>query len=501
MAKRSTKKLSTREIVITVLFLLYIGFLMLPAAAPVAKELRDEAEDNPLFGLSGVDIDRFVAETKKLKKNTRVLADVYSNSKDKNIILRALHPLEFLEELGELEQSRRDFVTRPSFFRWLLYRNNLRKTVAEYKEDVAAFRAALGGLEGGERYRFIDSTTSLAALSSVVEDFRINAEFLNLEIHGEGDEIEFDTPSEYWQESSSDRPLTKSELKDLAFMRRFIESHDGWKILAQSFEVPTDCFGSFGDFDLFYPVALRNEIVPVYYRPAYFDYQEARFSDSRYYEPLRKANFDYYWQPDFNLYICPDSAYQTEVLTLYKIADLLRNYENSGNSFSSKTSEVTAVEAAIHNFLAEDPVRRSTQRILFSSIDELFSRYEKKERKALLGNERARMLSEVRLLVQQKSGFLEEIVARGARLTGNLPELMSRLPEPLGVDELLVMRSYPSVYFLPFNHSVWRRVDPPSFITSVERSPYYYDRQKLERTYSEEEILELMRISAHLIRL
>ena len=503
MERQSTKLLSKggARILIVVTAVVYLAYLF--SATPTIKETLWVAKNNPPFGMEGVDLERLSREVQKLERAIPPLADIYGEPADKKIIMRALHPLAFLKMLPALEESRRAFTADPSPLRSAVYRRNLKLAARAYETDIAAWRAALLALpreskKRDEVYHFINTITSLDRLIEVSDLLLANARRLKDEIRaGKTAEV---LPVEVRFASYGEPPLSESDKKNLAFVRRFVKARGGWEITSPAFEVPTDCFGAAGEQDFFYAVTLRNEIVPMYFKPAYFYYRGARFSDSRYYEPLRKEGFDYYWQPDFNLYMCPDLAYQAEVMTLYKVRTMLKQWNERGGEADGGVSETSAVEDAIRRFLAQDPLRRSTQLEFFRSAEILFARYQGGELEKIVGEENARILSEIRRLELQKTGFFEELVARGARLAGNLPELMRRLPEPLAVKELFIMRSYPSLYFTPFNSSVWRGGAPLDFIESVERSRYYHNREEFDQPYSEEELIKLMFISANLIQ-
>lgn len=500
MESSSIKHLSTRDrlaVLFALLVAAYFGYAV--SVAPSAEETLALATTNPPFGLAGVDLVRLADSVNRLEQSIPPLAAVYDDPADAKIIRGSIHPVAFLKTLLALEESRREFVSDPSQMRRAAYWRNLKVTAGTYEKDIAAWRGALYAFlqnrAGSEVYYFVESATSLDFLVRASDELLANARSLNKAIRSGNTEYHEPFTSPLWTQSLSEPSVTENDKGNLGFVLRFVEA-EGWEIVSPAIEVPTDCFGKEGEPDFFYIVKLRNETVPMYYRQLFFRYTKARFADARYYDPLREKGFDYNWQPDFNLYACPDLSYQAEAMTVYKIRELLlRRSEREGGAIP----EIAAVKESIRKFLARDPLRRSTQLELFRVVSELVAQYPGGALAEVVGEENARLLKEVLLIALQKTGFLEEVVARGARLTENLPKLMRLLPRPLPAKELLLMRSYPSLYFMPFHRSIWSSGEPPRFIESAGRSRYYFSRDELKESMPDEKLIELMSIAAHLI--
>lgn len=422
--------------------------------------------EQDFYGLAGVDPDSLSDAVAELDKSVAAVASLYPDASDKETILAALHPLNFLKSLPALEKSRRKFAAEPSMFNRIIYKKNLLRTSFLYGSDLEKYAAAVDALprEEGETYSFIENSFSFDDFLFNIGKLRDNSRILaRMIIKGQAAEPLFEKA---WEESPFEKAIAPADKVPL-----------NMPILMSAVEVPTDCFGRPGQPDFFYLAKFKNLLVPLYADAMFYDISGEK---SRHFKPLKDAGFGHYWQPDFNYYVCPDSGYQAEVLTLYRIRELLE-----GRRFSSEESaHFPELENAVKKFLSENPLRRSTQLGLFREIRKAKDFY-----------------PEIYALIIQKTGYFDNLIRRGAFINNNLVRLTPRLAEPLSLKELFVLRSYPSLYYQPFNRSVWLSSEPLQFGSSAARSPFYLYYSELKNKYGESELLKLMQMSFGLLKL
>lgn len=455
----------------TALLLIFLTLLPLPKA--LINSALTDARIEPRFGLTGADVTALEIAIGDLEKSVSDVAEIYDeNPAEKKAIKSSLHPIGFLKSIAKLEARRRAFIEYPSLENFLGYLWQMKRATALYERSLRKYQDTLKNLPNAnenETYHFGTNAVSLKTLLGNVDFMLKNAALLkkysqNNSILPRGKAGQL--PSYI----SSVEELSSQEQKDAKFTKKLIERL-GWEIVMPLVEVLSDC-GEPQERDLFYLVRREGFLVPMSIRPVYFHFEISRFKNAQFYLPLREAGFEYAWQPDFNYYFCPDLSYQAEILTLYRIRELLEDWkENKG------AGEFTEFEKAADEFLSADPLWRPIQLLLFEAA----------------GKNDTPLSEEIRRLEIEKSGYFEELVRFGARLNYNYPGFTRRLKKPLEIKELFITRSYPSLYFLPWNRSIWIADTPLDFSDYFGETEFYVSYRELLKIYPEEKILELSR--------
>lgn len=463
---------------------LLLPFRDLDGAASAAKS-------RPLFGAAGSDIGVFRLATERLEEGIVQISDFYGDPKEKRMILGALFPIGFLKSLPVLEESRRQFIANPSRLNLLRYKYNLIRTSIVYRRDIKKYLNALDELSEKAKndvYRYIDASVSFETYLEGIRKLYGNARKL--------EQYAFLWPrvkyasATLWLPAMDNAMLTGAELEIINFMEDYFR-HKDWEMVMPPIEVPTDCFGDAGAPDIFYLVKRgigKGFVVrPVYYRPAYDDISELNAARSRHFRPLKERGFNHYWQSEVNYYMCPDLAYHGELLSVYKIWELLQNWN------SQLDGEFPELEAAIGNFMNSDPLTRQVQLNLFGETRNALPSYPDSPNK--------KILEEISALEIEKTGHFEEAMERGVKFSSGLTTIIQRRQEPSDIRWVMVSNSAASLYFMPFNNSVWLERESPNFIDKVERSPNFVDYLQLKGLYSKERLFELMDVSVDLLRL
>jgi len=157
--------------------------------------------------------------------------------------------------------------------------------------------------------------------------------------------------------------------------------------------------------------------------------------------------------------------------------------------------ELPELTSAIDSFLKADPIWRETQDKMFNAMRSTLEKYPDEKLRELAGNDMPDLLREILEINREKSGYFEKLIRRGVAENRNLLKLTALLPQPLKIKELFITRSLPSLYFLPFNGSVWLDDAPLSFVRYYGQTKYYLDYQTLLKTYPEKTILDLIALS------
>ncbi|MBI2122303.1 MAG: hypothetical protein HYT98_04245 [Candidatus Sungbacteria bacterium] len=494
----------------------------------------EEARTQPRFGLTGADTATLRVKIKELKETVNAVAALYPKDGDKQLIETSFHPIDFLESLPNLEETRRAFIKNLALKNFLTYRRALNRTAALYQKDLLQYQNALENLPRVTKNEFYHYGTSVITREMLLSN--ISALIANAK-----------TPT---QRAAPSLPVTiaapviapnpilaPDELRNLAFTKKIIERMK-WLPVMPLAEIPTGCGGdpAKGERDLFYlarvnPVrtgasqpadegitppstisavtadplrhsfseASRSQrssngvnkfLTPLSIRQTFFHFTLSYGEETRFFKPLRQAGLEYYWQPNFNYYSCPDVSYHAQIFTLYRVRKLLLEWRASHWNI-----ELPELVSAIDSFLKADPIWRETQDRVLYAIRLALEKYPDGKLRELAGNDTPDLLREIIEVNREKSGYFEALIRRGVAENRNLMKLTALLPQPLELKELFITRSFPSLYFLPFSGSVWHGDMPPSFVRYYGQTKYYVDYQTLLKTYPEKTILDLISVS------
>ncbi|MBI4119406.1 MAG: hypothetical protein HY456_00995 [Parcubacteria group bacterium] len=445
-----------------------------------------EAKTNPFFGLEGVRIDAFSKRVEELATSINLVADLYSDPQEKVLIKEALHPLAFLRTLSETERSRRAFIREPSPENLRIYRKNLIKTALAYERDLTRYRSALADLKqkknGGDVYNFLNVTTSFDTLIKSADDLLQRAKDTERDIvvgHISASAQRF-----RWR-NGTNPALPEADREAMRFMKDFMKERN-WSILSPAIETPTQCFGQPDRPDLFFIAKPEGDSPRLFsYEPVYYKLPQSSVNSPNYiyYKPWYDAGFEYFWQTGTNYYMCPDLVYHAESLTVYGILELLKNWQTSADI----AGRFPELESAINGFLNADPLWRSTQLRLFDEVRNALFSYPASPNREIL--------EKIALLEFQKTGGFEELVERGVSMNRAMARFTPLLSRLVPMNILFMSRSYASLYFLPFNKSIWPSGEPPEFIDGTEKSPHFFYYDELKIVYSKDQLFQIMEMN------
>ncbi|KKU05639.1 MAG: hypothetical protein UX07_C0014G0010 [Parcubacteria group bacterium GW2011_GWA2_45_30] len=486
----STKRISTpKSAGVTAFAFICVSILLIWGwSRQVIFAALEEAKTQPRFGLAGADTATLRVKIKELKETVGAIAALYPKAEDRRLIETAFHPIDFLESLPDLEETRRAFIKNPTLKNFLAYRRALDRTVARYQKDLERYQNALDNLPyvaKNEFYHYGTNAITREMLLSNISALIANAKTLNRRA----------IPSLSIAKASSaavqNPVLTPDELRDIAFTQKIIERLK-WLPVMPLAEIPTDCGVDpvKGERGLFYLARVNKFLTPLSIRQAFFHFTLSYGEETRFFKPLREAGLEYYWQPNFNYYSCPDVAYHAQIFTLYRVRELLLEWRASRWNI-----ELPELTSAIDSFLKADPIWRETQDKMFNAMRSTLEKYPDEKLRELAGNDMPDLLREILEINREKSGYFEKLIRRGVAENRNLLKLTALLPQPLKIKELFITRSLPSLYFLPFNGSVWLDDAPLSFVRYYGQTKYYLDYQTLLKTYPEKTILDLIALS------
>lgn len=460
-----------------------LAFVRLPAG--IFGDLLVQVISSPIFGMTGSDPYLLQDSVKELAKSTDIIADFYREEEFRDVIKTSLHPVDFLASLGKLESSRRAFIDHASVANLFLYRRHLNLTKKYYLADIERYQKNVNTIINGSKDVYYDYGGSAILLSTFLKNINFilkNAEFLA------GADI---VPAKrIWAEIAYDtaqNKLTEDEKAGANFVKK-ITGRLGWEIVSPIFEIPTKCGGETGR-GFFYIVDREGYMVPLSIDPVFQKFAATNDVNADFYRPLRDAGYEYHWQPDFNYYFCSDLSYQAEAFTLLRIRDLLEEWD-------TQYGGLDGFLAVRNEFLSKEIVWRSAQLALFYETDNILKKPSEAELAAKIGKNNLSILREIKLLGQEKSGYFDKLISFGAMLNRHYPKVAVRLGRAADMEGLFVARAYPSLYFLPFNSSIWMPDVRLDFTDKPAEAGRYFSRfSALRKDYSEDELLKIVLLS------
>ncbi|GEM_PF-2500431 len=423
-----------------------------------AQTLRD-----PLFAAEGLDIDNAQLALDELEQITKKLQIVDQRLAGQiyfwfNPLTKILHPFNFLRSFLKSERARRRFLADATFSHAKSLVSCYYQTVRALEKDLSAYRFAclsaqektLSKFPKATAYNFYRRSVSFSDFINCINLMIDNAQVLRNEVEGRSKLLLSLMQQAIWNKDKKENNSFLSFPKE-PVMKEITQKNTTRKISAKSREILT-WIEQGRDYMYYlkkrYGQVSTELIGPISYKLSQFDdkptthqffvsiakdqsgitrslsailadqYHFIELAKNKYkfyanigaYEPLIKRGINYWYQPATSFYFTSDLTYYPDLTT---IVDLKRRpFLNKSYLMSQKSS--------------------------------LFD--------LLLWNGYFHNLS-----------YFQNIAAR-----------LKSGKEKGPWHYLLIGRSYPSLYYLPFNRSVWRLEEKPNFLGTPAKKPAFY---------------------------
>lgn len=421
-----------------------------------ALTLRD-----PLFAAEGLDLDnagRALDELEKVTKKLQILDQTISGQVYFlfHPLTKILHPFSFLRSFLESEKARRRFLASPTFDHAKILVHYYLNAVRYLEKDLIAYRSAClaaqkktqAKVPQATAYNFYGQRVSFTDFINCINVMLHNAQVLRSEVVGRSKLLLTSMQGELFgkQKLGTKRPIAKASIIDPIpqksvkkrlpsqyheLLRWAEQGRDYMYYLEKRYgTITTELLGpifyELAQFDkkptvhqFFVSIAKDASDTPRSFSAILADqYHFIDLSPDKYkfyadiftFEPLIKRGIKYWYQPATSFYFTSDLTYYPDLAT---IIDLKRRpFLNRSYVLSQKSSMFDLIlwTGYFHNL-----------------------------------------------------GYLQNITAR--------------IKAGKKIDSwhyLLIGRSYPSLYYLPFNRSVWRLREKPNFLGIPSRQPAFY---------------------------
>lgn len=416
---------------------------------------------DPLFAAEGLDLDNAKLALDELEKVTKKLQILDQTASGRiyfvfHPLTRILHPFRFLRSFLESEKVRRRFLVSPTFDHAKILVHCYFDTVRSLEKDLFAYRTAClaaqkktqAKVPRATAYNFYGRRVSFSDFINCIEVMLRNAQVLRNEVEGRSKLLLTLMQGALFgkQKQGSKRPIPKASIIDPIpqksvkkrlpsryheLLRWAEQGRDYMYYLKKRYgTITTELLGpifyELVQFDkkptvhqFFVSIAKDASGAPRSLSAILADqYHFIELSPDKYkfyadiftYEPLIKRGIKYWYQPAASFYFTPDLTYYADLAT---IVDLKRRpFLNRSYILSQKSSMLDLIlwNGYFHNL-----------------------------------------------------GYLQSITAR------------IKAGKKIGSwHYLLIGRSYQSLYYLPFNRSVWRLREKPNFLGIPSRQPAFY---------------------------
>lgn len=495
---------------------------------------------DPVFALSGADLDRLAAGIRALEESLDALAA--SSPPEERGRIRDLHPLRWLETLPELEAERRALIVSPSLARAQRYQARLSESIDLALEEVSRLAEHVRWASDGEAKRrglaaganltvtFLrtstDTETFLGALASIRQGFRQPQEKLKARsgclsiLRSCGGGLRFG-----WAVllSTADGAAPHREAlinPTVLSLLRTLWEREGYRTSPKVVMAATPCFG---DQERVHPVQLTwkpkgqiNRSIPQWEALGLGDVLEPQLLDAMYfiniegsprarqaYRPLADQEFPLFWHIATHLYTCPDLGYLPRIAGLNRLVEeleaepLLRS--TPAPASSELTVQIEAVRQAEQRLIASDVFYEDDTRSFVGRLGELLTAHGEAAVAAAIGEEATLRAGELVAQFFQSSAGFDELVAAGAFRNYRLPQWSAvTAGQNPAAAYLFMISSAPSLFFLPFNYTFGDGLAPSQWFAAAPggragADAEYIELGGLERRYP---LAELERIMA-----
>ena len=467
---------------------------------------------DPVFALSGVDLDRLTVAIRALEESLVALAATSSPEERERI--SDLYPVRWLATLPELERERRALIASPSLAAVQHYQVRLSESIAMALEESSRLaehvrwasnqEAERRGLAAGANLTITflrtstDTETFLKALASIRQGFRVQGEKAEaragclsllrscrvLAEFGWGTFLPAGAHASVQERAPVD--------ENVRLLLRQLWDREGYRTGPRVVAVATSCFGGAGrarPFELTWkPQRQISRSIPPWASFGLGDVLEPQLLDAMYfinlegsarvrqaYRPLAEQNFPLFWHIATHLYTCPDLGYLGRLTALERLARDLASAPLFRATAAAAAPEFTAALGALR--AAEDrragltSVGEDDVRGFVSRIGELLVTHGEAALAATVGAEAALRTGEIVQQFFQSSAAFDELVAAGAFRNYRLPQWSAvTAGQNPSAAYLFMISSAPSLYFLPFNYTFGDALAPPQWFSRAPTS-------------------------------
>ena len=325
-----------------------------------------ETRLNPLFGLTGVNLDAFKNSITALEEGLHDFAPLYAPS-DEQRLQEHLYPLMYLNMLHDVEAARRQLILTPSKELAEEYQDLLVSLLDEYDVYIISLQNIFSEFGADRRDEtsigFVGGDTSIAHIQTTLTSLRDNITQQRKLLRDRwkcyqgklehcvalSDQLVQLTPLSILEFSDTfpERIQTNRDLLTL------FRSYDSTAVQTTALPESVSIVGSscFNDPATFVPwtkgtndltsieVELANEVV----------FNDTAGGESAYFNRLHEMEQRYFYQSVTNMYLCPDIAYDlATVSTLIHIRSILQNnplFKNTTlNHVAALERELTSAE-------------------------------------------------------------------------------------------------------------------------------------------------------------
>lgn len=457
-----------------------------------------ETRLDPLFAAEGVDTEELTRSLEKMRATGEmVVTDFNYHGGERRTVEEMLPPGQFLYALTQLEQLRQDVVERPNEQNIWYYNDQLQKIIRAYIADLRSYKRGLADFSEKERAAQLNYPSGFTTINTITE--RLNtlekeAQAVELERKQrfrcfEGTLHTCTSLAERLQKlatvKESDRvgasidthPLIGLQdamvLRDIAKARLLDQdtTNPGERIVELT---GSSCIPA--EKSVYYYVFKRagvggapiTTIVPLNDALLY-DVRTAPTRATPFYEKVREQGLAYVYQNTANLYFCPDAGSMfTRILTLTSIESKVR----MDPLFAGRDvpPEFRALQTLERTIIQE---RLTSERNLLAYLNGI---------RGVLGTYGERglftdVVGENRVLHAEallrewdgKMSHFEQAIANAAEANRSGLLVLDVDISMRILNRFLVSRTYPSLFFLPFNASV--TTAPVSFFDQNKAIP------------------------------
>lgn len=423
--------------------------------------------EDPLFAAEGLDLENALSAVQELEEVTTNL-EIIKNGFSRylyflsNPLKNTLHPLRFLKQFIESERERRLFLACPCFDHGRKLLQSHYKTLSALDKDLAAYRKAcmdaqkktVSRIPGAKAYNFYQSRVSFQDFANCINLMQKNASVLRGEVNKRNTLFLNSVKNNLLKKTEAKEKVAllkadpipgqksnkKLPKKTMDFVNMANEGRDYIYYLEKRFgSISTELYGpiiyKLAQFDpkpkqhSFFLSVVRDKnntkrgLFAILSDEFHFlDLAKDKYkfyADIFIYEPLIKRGIPYWYQPATSFYFSSDLTYYADLATIYDL------------------------------------------------------------------NERPNLNKQ--LVLQQKSSLLDLLLWNGYfHNLGYYKNIKARIKAGKKINTwhyLLVGRSYASLYYMPFNKSVWRiSIKPNFFGNSSKQAGIYIKQDKLPKS-------------------
>ena len=466
------------------------------------KRFVVETRLNPLFGLSGVNLNAFETSIEDLQNSLDNFVELYSEE-DKALLESHFYPIAFLEALHDTETLRRAFLSSPSKERAREYHTKLLEVQSSHEEALQSLIAVLRE-KGAEkdhlttRIGFVGGETSIEYMLGVLDTEYERTRAPRKDINNR------------WRcfEGYTSKCIPLAE--QLALLQPE-ENHTAATISART-SSNAHLLRTFREFD---STALRSEALPFvalsdsscFESPALFVpwekhvgrgtsleaelandliFIDTEAADSTYFKKLREGGQRYFYQPMTNLYLCPDLA--LDLSRMSTVLDIQSVLKEQPLFVGSKFDELGTLETRI---VSADTLADTDVQNYVHAVAELLMREGEQKLADVVGETQTLRAESLLTHFYQGTSQFDRLI-QNAIHQNEVIRPIAALGDDMNTTFLFTVRGYQSLMLGFFNRSVTAHTPKLLELQFLQPYTYHVPYEVLGRQFDTLEILTRM---------